>query len=168
MLRIIRRHNSWPKAASIGFLTLILGYFLGGYEDEFSHSIGKPTLPDLAVRIENLLDYARAYSPGAIDLYLSRIAPLDVVFPAALGLTLALTLSRLGAPDRAVRLPLVAAVIDWVENGLIVWVLLTVDAPVEGAGLTASLVTKLKFAAYFAALFAVAIIAFRQVMSQRR
>ncbi len=167
MLRFVDRNATWPKLIALLVTAAAVWTLLSGYAADFTHSIGKPTLPDFALKTGDLYAYAQTYSQGAIRLYLSRIAPLDVIFPAALGLTVAIALKIGGAPRAAVMLPLTAVFVDYVENALIVAVLLTADAPVAGLGVAASLLTKAKFGLYGLALGALIVIAFRRVMSQK-
>ncbi len=167
MLRFVERNAKWPKLIALIVISTAIWYFLAGYADDFTHSIGKPTLPDLALKTGDLYAYAQSYSRGAIRLYLTRIAPLYVLYPAALGLTLAFALQISGAPRLAVMLPLAAILTDYAENATIIAVLLTADEPLPGLGVLASLLTKVKFGLYGLAGAALIFFAFRRVMSQK-
>ena len=166
MHRFLRKFSSWPRLGFVFAATAILAWTLWQAKEEFSFTIGKPTLPDVDVKAWNLYDHALGYSNYAVEYYLSWIAPLDLIFPLLLFLTLGMALVLFRSPGRWPMVPLWAMVFDYAENAAIVSVLLSLDDPFVVIGYWASALTKLKFALYLLSLLALLYFGIRSRMSR--
>lgn len=156
MLAVTRRIAS-PVTLALAFLASgALFAMLFDRTSEFENTIGKPSLPDTALPPQNLYQAAGNWSKDTVNFYLTEIAPLDIVFPVALGLTLAIALALLSPPTSAwPRIGLIAILVDWAENGSFVAILTTLDDPIPGLAPLAMALTLLKFALYLSGVGAV-------------